>query len=275
MLKKIKIIEDRKLKSIGIYYENTIHMSLDTLEELHSELLRIKKDARGEIINVYQSSLVEGVFNLGGDLRTFTEAIKKEKFELLEYYAHKCIDCLLLFNSLSESGMSTFSLIEGAALGGGFEAALAGQYIFVSKKAKISFPEAGFNLFPGMGAYSFLKRRTSNSKALQIIQHGENLSLEKLKEDYIIDLLVPEGETINIAKKIFKENLLKANTLKSIGDINALEKQHLKNELYQVVEIWLEGVRRLENRNLCLMEKLYSLQRKKESKLIRKPVLNQ
>ena len=49
---------------------------------------------------------------------------------------------------------TTISLVQGDALGGGFEAALCGDIIIAEKQARFGFPEVLFNLFPGMGAYN-------------------------------------------------------------------------------------------------------------------------
>ena len=49
--------------------------------------------------------------------------------------------------------------MQGECLGGGFEAALSSDVIVAEKSARFGFPEILFNLFPGMGAYSFLERK--------------------------------------------------------------------------------------------------------------------
>ena len=53
----------------------------------------------------------------------------------------------------------TVALIQGDAIGGGFEAMLTNDIVIAERHAKFGLPEILFNLFPGMGAHSFLRRR--------------------------------------------------------------------------------------------------------------------
>lgn len=47
-------------------------------------------------------------------------------------------------------------MVEGSALGGGFEAALAHHFVLSQRDARLGFPEIAFNLFPGMGGTRWL-----------------------------------------------------------------------------------------------------------------------
>ena len=69
--------------------------------------------------------------------------------------------------------LTTITLVQGDALGGGFEAAISSNVVIAEKSAKFGLPEVLFNLIPGMGAYSFLVRRTSPDLAEKIIMSGE------------------------------------------------------------------------------------------------------
>ena len=57
----------------------------------------------------------------------------------------------LLLRSSFDLPFTTISLVQGDALGGGFEAALAGDVVIAEKSAQFGFPEVMFNLFPGNG----------------------------------------------------------------------------------------------------------------------------
>ena len=55
----------------------------------------------------------------------------------------------------------TVALIQGDAVGGGFEAMLTDDIVIAEQGAKFGLPEILFNLFPGMGGYSFLRRKVA------------------------------------------------------------------------------------------------------------------
>jgi DSF synthase len=87
----------------------------------------------------------------------------------------------------------TIALVQGDALGGGFEAALACNLIIAEKGARFGLPEVLFNLFPGMGAYNFLSRRLGAAQAERIILSGRIYSADELHAMGIVDLVVEDG----------------------------------------------------------------------------------
>jgi Enoyl-CoA hydratase/isomerase len=95
-----------------------------------------------------------GVFNLGGDLMLFLNLIREKDREGLLNYAMYCIDSLYTRIIGHDASTVTISLVQGDALGGGFELALASDLIIAEAGTRLGLPEILFNLFPGMGAYS-------------------------------------------------------------------------------------------------------------------------
>ena len=58
----------------------------------------------------------------------------------------------------------TIALVQGEALGGGFESILSFDVVIAERDARFGLPEAMFGLFPGMGAHSFLSRRLGSAQ---------------------------------------------------------------------------------------------------------------
>ncbi|MDH3913836.1 MAG: hypothetical protein OEU09_21360, partial [Rhodospirillales bacterium] len=74
-------------------------------------------------------SRVPGVFNLGGDLRLFGQLVRNQDRHALRDYAINCID-VVFANAMSlDLPVITISLVEGDALGGGFEAAISSDLV--------------------------------------------------------------------------------------------------------------------------------------------------
>ena len=76
--------------------------------------------------------------------------------------------------------ITTISLIRGNALGAGFEGALSCDYVVVEESVQMGFPEVLFNMFPGMGAYSFLARRIDPVRVERMILSGRIFSANEL-----------------------------------------------------------------------------------------------
>ena len=130
---------------------------------------RCASDGTPDIRYLVLASRIPGIFNLGGDLPLFVELIREGKRDALRRYAHACIDVQHPRAVNLDLPLITISLVQGDALGGGFEAALADNIIVAEKSAKFGLPEILFNLFPGMGAYSFLSRRLDAVRAEKMI----------------------------------------------------------------------------------------------------------
>jgi len=108
---------------------------------------------------VILASSTPGVFNFGGDLSLFSRCVKERDAATLKRYAVACIDVIYRHIAGYNLPLTTLSLVQGDALGGGFEAALSSDVLVAERRAQMGFPEVLFNLFPGMGAYNLLQRR--------------------------------------------------------------------------------------------------------------------
>ena len=141
-------------------------------------LARAAKDSGLPIDFWVTGSLVPQIYNVGGDLNFFAEAIRTGRREALRAYARACVDCVHAATRGFDTGAVSLAMIEGTALGGGFEAALAHHFVLAQNNARMGFPEMAFNLFPGMGGYSLVARRSGMKLAEELIGSGESHTAE-------------------------------------------------------------------------------------------------
>lgn len=99
--------------------------------------------------------------------------------------------------------------LEGLALGGGFELALACHYRVAadSPKFKVGLPEVLVGLLPGGGGTQRVPRLAGLQNAAQLITSGSNLNAQKAKAQNLINEVVEPGTTIDAAKAWVKDNL--------------------------------------------------------------------
>lgn len=99
--------------------------------------------------------------------------------------------------------------LEGLALGGGFELALAGHYRVAadSPKVKLGLPEVLVGLLPGGGGTQRVPRLAGLQNAAQLITSGASLNAQKAKAQNLIHEIVEPGTTIDAAKAWVKDNL--------------------------------------------------------------------
>ena len=123
---------------------------------------------RGELhqIRYYVgASKLEGIFSLGGNLAKLVSLIQSRDRDTLMHYAKLCVDNMYPRICNYNSPITTISLVQGEALGGGFETALSSNVIIAERRSRMGLPEILINLFPGAGAYSLLGRRVGIHRA--------------------------------------------------------------------------------------------------------------
>jgi enoyl-CoA hydratase/carnithine racemase len=155
---------------------------------------------------------------------TVTEAVALDQFALPER-----IDAL---------DKPTVAMLNGLALGGGFELALACDIRIASDEAMVGFPEISIGGFPGEGGTQRLPRETNLGTALLLLLSGESISAEEAKARGLVQEVYPaddvEDRTTELAETIAERDEL-ALVLAKLS-----AKMATKTELQQGLE--LEGI---------------------------------
>lgn len=202
------------------------------------------------------TSRAKGVWSLGGDLATFTRLIREQDRDGLRRYAHSSIDVLYDNYRALDLPVLTVAVIEGDAIGGGFEAMVTNDLVIAERGTKFGLPEILFNLFPGMGAYSFLRRRVGELVARRLIEDGRTRSAEELHELGLIDLLVERGEARDALRRLAHERAARFRTDLTLRKMRNRVEPVTKSELMDVVELWVELALTLEETDLRRMDAL-------------------
>lgn len=202
------------------------------------------------------SSDVPSVFNLGGDLDRFLYWIKSEDEAALLNYGRGCIEVLYSNYINYDCPMMGIALVQGLCLGGGFEAALSFNVIVAEEGSQFGFPEVLFNLFPGMGAYSFLKRRLGERLAEDIIRSGKRYSAQEMLEIGVVNHVVKNGEGVQAVKDLIRQQERRHNSLAGLARTRRIAQKLDFSELESIVEVWVEHALKLTDRDLRLMQRL-------------------
>lgn len=205
-------------------------------------------------------SKVPGVYNLGGDLALFRQAIVEKDRDRLMHYGRKCIDNIYPWSRNLDLPLTTVALVEGDALGGGFECALSASVLVAEESVRMGFPEVLFNLFPGMGAYSFLARKIGRRLAEELITGGNLYTGRQLYDMGVVDVLAPDGAGEAAVYSFIKKHSKAANGRRAIEMIRREIEPITREELMRVVEIWADAALRLTERDLRLMDRLVRAQ---------------
>lgn len=240
---------------------------LRDIAEMQHGVRRLFADRAGENekpVNYYVlGSRTPGIYNLGGDLSHFAERIRAQDRSSLRRYGHVCVDAVYNNAVAFDTPVVTIALVQGDALGGGFECALAFDVIVAERSAKFGLPEILFNLFPGMGAYSFLSRRIGSVKAEQMIMSGRLYTAEELHQMGIVDVLAEDGMGEEAVHDYIAKNSRKHNAHRAIFQARRRVNPVTLEELRDVVDIWVEAALNLTEMDIKKMLRLTAAQERR------------
>jgi len=221
------------------------------------DAVSLMNDSPGIRIVVVQS-LVDGVFCAGADL--------KERAKLTEEQQGDTANMLRSnLDALSKCRVPTVAAMDGPALGGGAELALACDFRVASQRTTIGFPECKLGIIPGAGGTQRLSRLIGPSRAKELIFTGRRVSATEALQIGLIDK-VDDANDVVVAAKSFTSDVLKGGPLaiglakraidegldRSIGD--GLERE---GQLYaETLHTWdrAEGVRAFNEKRRPLFQ---------------------
>ncbi|MBS9477679.1 crotonase/enoyl-CoA hydratase family protein [Ancylobacter sp. VKM B-3255] len=209
------------------------------------------------------ASDVPGIYNLGGDLGHFAERIRTRDLAAMRHYGHVAVTAIHRNAVAFDSPVVTMALVQGDALGGGFEHALSFDLIVAERSAKMGLPEILFNMFPGMGAYSFLSRRMDRAKAEALILSGRVHTAEELHAMGVVDVLAEDGQGQQAAMDYITRHSRKHNAHLAVYRARRRVNPVTLEELINVVDIWAEAALNLTEADLRKMDRLCAAQNKR------------
>ena len=273
---RLEQVDTRFDRELGIYWawmnpKPRPYFSAQLLAELSSFVDTIENSAgsladargeRGDVRYAVIASKAPGVFNLGGDLAMFKAAILGRDRASLVHYGRSCVDTLHRWWRNCGLPLTTISLVQGEALGGGFECALASSVIIAEEDARMGFPEILFNLFPGMGAYSFLSRKVGRRTTDELITSGAIRTARELYDMGVVDVITPAGTGEAAVESYVRRHQRSANGRRGIEAIAKEMNPLAHEELVRIVELWADAALRLTDRDLKMMDRLVRAQQR-------------
>ena len=204
-------------------------------------------------------------YNLGGDLHLFTRLIREGNRDLLLNYAQRCVEGVHHLHTGFGGDVRSIALIQGDALGGGLEMALACHTIVAEEGSGLGLPEVLFGLFPGMGAYSFLCRRVSPHLAEKIILDGRVYSAEEMHAMGVVDVLVKKGEGRAAVEELIRQQQRTPQSYLAMNAARAIAQPVSYDELLEITKVWVDSALALGDRSLRTMDRLIKAQTRRAS----------
>lgn len=214
-------------------------------------------------------SKTPGIYNLGGDLRHFAQSIRNRDLAAMRAYAETCVRMQYANSKGFDAPIITMALVQGDALGGGFEHALAFDILVAERSARLGLPEVLFNLFPGMGAYSFLVRRVGRKVAERFILEGKIFTAAELYDMGIVDVLVEDGEGEAAIVDYCQRNRRRFGAERAVYLARRAADPVELEELLRITHIWAETAMMLTDADVRKMERLADAQERRIARTLR------
>jgi len=185
-----------------------------TVELLDNGIAELKFDLQGESVNKFDKATVEdlgaavaaikgeskvkgvivtsgkAVFIVGADITEFVEMFKLDEDEIAGW----CIKSNEVFNAFEDLDVPKVCAINGMALGGGLEMALACDFRVMSSAAQVGFPEVKLGLYPGFGGTVRSPRLMGVDNAVEWVCGGGQHRADKALKDGMVDAVVEPGQ---------------------------------------------------------------------------------
>jgi DSF synthase len=205
-------------------------------------------------------SRAPGVFCFGGDLELFHSLIRDGNREGLATYGYRCVEILNRNLHAMDLPMITIGLVQGQALGGGFEALLSFDFIIAERGSTFGLPEVTFGLFPGMGAHAILSRKVGTAIADRMILSNDTWTAEQMYDLGVVHQLAPAGEGVAAVREFMAKS-----DRRHAGIVNARRAMRVAApiemaEFYEIVDLWADAALQLREQDLKLMQRLAGAQ---------------
>lgn len=186
-----------------------------TILELHETLKTIEENPEVKVIVITGSG--EKAFVAGADISEFANFSAKEGAQL----AAKGQE--LLFDFIENMKTPVFAAINGFALGGGLELAMACHFRIASDNAKMGLPEVSLGVIPGYGGTQRLPQLVGKGRAMEMIMTAGMIDAQTALNYGLVNHVVPQADLFStymtIANKILKNSPVAIG--KAIKAVNA------------------------------------------------------
>ena len=144
----------------------------------------------------------EKAFIAGADIQMISGKAAKEAYEMSESTKRVLL-------KVERFERAVIAAVDGLALGGGCEVALACDIRVADESAVFGFPEVSLGLLPGAGGTQRLTRLVGSGKAKELILTGDPVSADEAKRIGLVERVAPKGEAVSEAKRLAQRVLLR------------------------------------------------------------------
>ncbi|MFK7748273.1 MAG: enoyl-CoA hydratase/isomerase family protein [Kordia sp.] len=191
----ILVHEDNGIGTITINRPKKLNaLNRDTIQELHTAFEALDASTEAKVIVLTGSG--EKAFVAGADISEFAHFSVEDGGRL----AAKGQE--LLFNLVQNLGTPVIAAVNGFALGGGLELAMAAHFRVASDNAKMGLPEVSLGVIPGYGGTQRLPQLVGKGKAMEMVMTAGMIGADEAKQCGLVNHVTTQEELLPLAYKL-------------------------------------------------------------------------
>ena len=169
-------------------------LNVATIQELHNAFKNL--ESKKEVCVIIITGEGEKAFVAGADIAEFAHFSVEEGAQLAAQGQE------LLFDFVENLKKPVIAAVNGFALGGGLELAMACHFRIASENAKMGLPEVSLGVIPGYGGTQRLPQLIGKGRAMELIMTAGMIDAETAKNYGLVNHVVPQSELLEFTKSI-------------------------------------------------------------------------
>jgi len=182
-------------------------LNRETIQELHEAFKEAKNNEEVKVVIITGTG--EKAFVAGADISEFADYSPKEGKKLAADGQEK------LFNYVANFPKPVIAAVNGFALGGGLELAMAAHFRIASENAKMGLPEVSLGVIPGYGGTQRLSQLVGKGRAMEMIMTAGMIDANQALQYNLVNHVVEVEELLEFAEGIAKK--IMRNSTVAIG----------------------------------------------------------
>lgn len=203
-------------------------LNSETIKELSKALLELEQDVDTKVIIITGSG--EKAFVAGADIGEFASFSVKEGKKLASQGQQ------LLFDLVANLSTPVIAAVNGFALGGGLELAIAAHFRVASENAKMGLPEVSLGVIPGYGGTQRLPQLVGKGRAMELIMTAGMIDAKQALDYGLVNHVTSQEELLPLAQQIAIK-IMKNSTVAIAAAIRAVNANYTDGTNGFLVEI--------------------------------------
>lgn len=193
----VKVTIEDRVALITIDHAPVNALNQATVEELNAAVDRVNADPAVKAVVLTGAGQI--AFVAGADITEFSKLLTAEQAETISRQVQA------VFDKIEAAPKPFIAALNGVALGGGMELALACHMRIIGDRAKLGQPEINLGIIPGWGGTQRLPRLVGKAKAIELILTGDSITAQEAYRLNLVNKVVPGGEVLKTARDLARK----------------------------------------------------------------------